>query len=278
MTQKIRRIDLIKIAAFRGQFNRVSPKIVGADEVKKLYAELSDEAVSLLFDFALAVGGLDLDAAKIPLAVGMAKISEKRATSNYMRSVISIQLDMRDMPPPYKQLILQFLEKGYREMESKKYVRKLVLYYLRTDKSDPAYGWVNFDYLAERMKRTENDRETRIQDFALGEYFMSLYANAHTAVGRLKRMAYALASGARPHNLAKQVAKDDRFYNLYVEDRKLDQDTLNIDLVNRFAAALGLDGEYQSSKKVEQIEPYGRPRTALEIAEDIRREMSGETA
>lgn len=260
-----------KIVAFRGQINRISSEVPGAHEVKKLYSTLSDDAISLLFDFALAGSGLDLDAVKTPLVVGVANVEGKRAMQNYMRSVLSVQMDMSEMPRPYKKMLLQFIETGFRAADSKKYVRQLVHYYMRMDKLNPVYEWVDFNYLTDRMRRTQDDIVTKIDDSALAEYFMNLYYIAHTAVKRLKRMAYALASGARPHNLAKQVAKDDRFFSIVNEERSNKcQSDIDIELIKRFASLLGLSIECSSVHGcTEEPQPIGGLLSAYDIVQEM---------
>lgn len=228
-------IDLRQIATFRRQINRVPKDTKGADEIQHLFTTLSDDAIGLLVDFSIATSGLSMDSAKIPLAVGCASIDSARSARAYLGSVIAMQLDMVEMPTPYKKLFLTFLENGNQTTEYSSYVRKLVRYYLRVDKMDPVFYWVNFEYLYELMKRTSEEKEMQIDDLTLGRYFMGLYANAHRTIKALTRTAYALASGARPHNLARQIAKGDRFYKLEEIDQSLEKNKKDTILLKRLS-------------------------------------------
>lgn len=257
-------IDLRQIATFRRQINRVPKDTRGADEIQHLFTTLSDDAVGLLIDFSIAASGLSMDSAKIPLAVGCASIDSARSARAYLGSVITMQLDMVEMPTPYKKLFLTFLETGNKTAEYSSYVRRLVRYYLRVDKVDSEFHWVNFEYLNELIKRTSEEKEMKIDDFALGEYFMGLYSNAHRTVKELTRMAYALPSGARPHNLARQVAKGDRFYKLEEIDQSLEKNKKDTLLLKRLSVFFDVT-EREESFQEENLSQFD-PLTAFDEA------------
>ncbi len=240
--------DLKKVAIFRGQVKRTSLNAKGAEEIKVLFNTLSDDAVCLLNDCCATSNSTDLDIVKMSAGLGMFKIREKLKRRSYIRSVITIMLDMGAMPNVYKMLALEFLEFGYLEVKSKTYIRKCVLYYLQEDETNPDFAWVDFKILKEAMKRKSADRIS-LNDSRLNAYFMSLYSNGHKAVKNLRKMVSALAAGGRPHNLAKFAAQEDRFFKIpdFIKDAtELD---LNLLLFSRLMEEFELSENYYLAQR-----------------------------
>jgi hypothetical protein len=213
MEKKRKQIDIDRIVAFRNQINRVSKNTPGAEEVKKLYLTLSDDAIELLMDFAVATCGLDLNASKAPLLVSSLKVDRQDRLMEFLRTTISIQLDSFLLPRLYKNIAIDFLVQGYKKENEQKIVRKLVLYYIRIDRELEEFSWVDYDYIDTLMKRTQKDEREGINNIHR-DYFIGLYENGHKVVKRILELTNAIGAGRQTHNLLRRLAKDDRYANV----------------------------------------------------------------
>jgi hypothetical protein len=254
MVQKeYKQVDIDKINAFRTQINRVSKNAPGASEVKALYLKLSDDAVKLLIDFSAAPLGLNLDSSKVPMLVSAAKVDYTIASLNFLRANIGMQLDMYALPRIYKDIFIDFIVSGYKKDNEQKIVRKLVLYYIRTDRESEDFNWVDFDYIDSLMKRTSKDDPEGINSIHR-DYFIGLYENAHKAVRRILELAVAVGAGRRPHNLIRRLAKDDRYVNIPEYPSDSDQPQRDKWLFSRLAKMFDLGVQVLTRKEaIKQI-------------------------